>query len=397
MDFSLSEEQQAIQATFRRFADREIRPQARDLDENPRFPKELFLQAGGLGFFGMRYPPPEGTGADIVTYVLAVEEIARGSLAVAAACTMQSLMGTYFVHQFAEGELRERLFLPALRGEKIGAICMTEPNAGSDLGAISTRAVERDGRWLVTGQKTWVTSAPVADFFTVFARTDGASAGEFTSPERAGGAGGHSVPPRKDAKELSIFLVERGAAGLAVGRSIEKMGVRASLTSEVSFIETPATCLLGERGKGMEYLRRILAEIRVMTAALAIGVGRAAYQDALTYSKERRQFGRPIAEFQAVQAHLAEMAVDLEAARRLTHWAAWRSDQKMQNETEANMAKLFASEAALRVCDRAARVFASYGFANDFPIQRYLRDVRFTLIGGGTSEILRGNIAKGLK
>jgi butyryl-CoA dehydrogenase len=175
------------------------------------------------------------------------------------------------------------------------------------------------------------------------------------------------------------------------------MGVRASLTSEVSFDETLATCLLGERGKGMEYLRRILAEIRVMTAALAIGVGRAAYEDALVYSGERRQFGRPISEFQAVQAHLAEMAVDLEAARRLTHWAAWRSDQGLQNETEANMAKLFASEAALRVCDRGARVLASYGFANDFPMQRYLRDVRFTLIGGGTSEILRGNIAKGLK
>ena len=371
MDFSLSEEQQAVQATFHRFAEREIRPQARGLDENPRFPRELFRQAGALGFFGMRYPPPEGTGADVISYVLAVEEIARGSVAVAAACTMQSLMGTYFVHQFAGGELRERLFLPALRGEVVGAICMTEPDAGSDLGSIATRAVERDGRWLVTGQKTWVTSAPVADMFTVFART-----GE---------------------KELSIFLVERGATGLSVGRSIEKMGVRASLTSELSFDETPATCLLGERGKGMEYLRKILAEIRVMTAALAVGVGRAAYEDALAYSGERRQFGRTISEFQAVQAHLAEMAVDLEAARRLTHWAAWRSDKGLPNETEANMAKLFASEAALRICDRGARVLASYGFANDFPMQRYLRDVRFTLIGGGTSEILRGNIAKGLK
>jgi butyryl-CoA dehydrogenase len=371
MDFSLSEEQQAIQATFRKFAEREIRPVARDLDENPRFPADLFRRAGELGFFGMRYPAPEGTGAGVVSYALAVEEIARGSLSVAAACTMQSLMGTYFVHKFAKGELRERLFLPALRGEKIGTICMTEPNAGSDLGAISTRAVERGGTWFLSGQKTWITSAPVADFFTVFART-----GE---------------------KDLSIFLAERGASGLTVGRSIEKMGVRASLTSEVSFDDTPATCILGERGKGMEYLRTILAEIRLMTAALAIGVGRAAYEDALAYADERRQFGRAISEFQSIQAHMAEMAVDLEAARRLTHWAAWRSEQGMQNETEANMAKLFASEAALRICDRAARVLASYGFANDFAVQRYLRDVRFTLIGGGTSEILRVNIAKGLR
>jgi butyryl-CoA dehydrogenase len=154
--------------------------------------------------------------------------------------------------------------------------------------------------------------------------------------------------------------------------------------------------MLGERGQGMAYLREILAEIRVMTAALALGVARAAYTDALAYSKQRQQFGRPICKFQAVQAHLAEMAVDLEAARRLTYWAAWRSDQGLPNENEASMAKLFASEAANRICDRASRVLASYGFAEEYPVERYLRDVRFTLLGGGTSEILRINIARSL-
>ena len=283
---------------------------------------------------------------------------------------MQSLMGTYFVHLFAEAPLRERLLLPALEGKVIGTICMTEPNAGSDLAAISTRAEQRKGRWFITGQKTWVTSAPVADMFTVFARTG--------------------------VKELSIFLVERGAAGLSVGRNIDKSGVRASLTSEVTFDGTEATAILGEPGKGMSYLREILAEIRVVTAALALGVGRAAFEDAIAYSKEREQFGRPINRFQAVQAHLAEMAVDLEAARHLCYWASWRSDQGMENAHEASMAKLFASEAAYRVCERAARVFASYGFAKEYPVERYLRDVRFTLIGGGTSEILRVSIAKGL-
>ena len=182
MDFALSEWQRAIRQTFRRFADEEIAPQAKELDENPRFPAELFKKVGELGFFGMRYPEPEGSGLDVTSYILAVEELARGSLAVAAACTMQSLMGTYFVHKFTEGELRERLLLPALRGEKIGTICMTEPNAGSDLGAIATRAVEKDGRYWLSGSKTWITSAPVADMFTVFAKT-----GE---------------------KKLSIFLVE---------------------------------------------------------------------------------------------------------------------------------------------------------------------------------------------
>ena len=260
---------------------------------------------------------------------------------------------------------------PALRGELLGTICMTEPDAGSDLFAIATHATERDGRWYVTGQKTWITQAPVADMFTVFART-----GE---------------------KELSIFLVEKGAKGLTVGRNISKMGVKASVTSEVFFDDTPATALLGERGQGVESLREILVEIRLVTAALALGVGRAAYEDALRYAHQRKQFGKPIAKFQAIRFHLAEMATDLEAARRLTQYAAWRSHTGQKNVTEANMAKLFASEAAHRVCDRAARVLGSYGFAEDYPIERYLRDVRFTLIGGGTSEILKINIARGLE
>ena len=370
MDLSLSESQQAIQRLFRDVADREIAPAAAELDEHPRFPRELFRRVGELGFYGMRYPEPEGSGADVLSYVLAVEELARGSLAVAAACTMQSLMGTKFLHRFGSDAVKDRLLTPALRGELIGTICMTEPDAGSDLFSMTTRAVQRGDRWHLTGQKTWITSAPVADFFTVLARTGD--------------------------QALSIFLVERGAAGLEVGRALAKMGVRASLTSEVAFDDTPATCILGEVGQGIDGLREILAEIRVMTAALALGVGRAALEAALAYSRERVQFGKPICKFQAVQMHLADMQTDLQAARQLVHWAAWRSDQGMDNADESAMAKLFASEAALRVCDRAARVMASYGYSNDFPVQRYLRDVRFTLIGGGTSEILKINIARGM-
>ncbi|HJO38207.1 MAG: acyl-CoA dehydrogenase family protein [Vicinamibacterales bacterium] len=370
MDLSLSDEQRVIRDTFHRFAAQEIRPVADQLDEAPDFPRELFTKVGALGFYGMRYPEPEGSGADILSYLLAIEELAWGSLSVAAACAMQSLMGTWFLHRFTEGALRERLFLPALTGDAIGAICMTEPDAGSDLMAVTTRAEARGDRWLISGAKTWVTSAPVADFFTVLARTGDT--------------------------ELSFFLVERGADGLTVGRSIDKMGVRASLTSEVGFEETPATCVLGDPGQGASCLRDVLAEIRLLTAALALGVGRAAFEDARAYADERRQFDRPLRKFQAIQAHLAEMAVDLEAARRMTWWAAWRGEQGGGSAQEASMAKLHASEAALRICDRAARIFASYGYARDYPIERYLRDVRFTLIGGGTSEILRVNIARGL-
>ena len=370
MDFALTEEQRAIQQTFHDFAAREIRPRARELDEHPLFPAELFARAAELGFFGMRYPEPEGTGSDVLTYVLAVEELAWGSLGVAMALTMQSLMGTHILYHRAPAEVRARLFGAAMRAEKIGAIGMTEPGAGSDLFAMQTRA-RRDGdRYLLSGGKTWVTSAPVADFFTVFARTGD--------------------------KTLGAFLVEKGASGLALGKAIEKLGVRASLTSEVFFEDTPATCVLGDPEKGASYLRDMLCEVRVMTAALALGVARAAFDEARGYAADRHQFGKPIRSFQAVGEHLAEMATDLAAARQLTHWAAWRSDQQLPNATEASMAKLFASEAAVRVCDRAARVMASAGFASEGDAQRYLRDVRFVLIGGGTSEILRHNIAKEL-
>jgi butyryl-CoA dehydrogenase len=370
MDFALTPEQQAVRELFAEFSSREIRPVAGELDEAGAFPAELFKKVGDLGFYAMRYPEPEGSGADLVSYLLATEELARGSLSVAAACTMQSLMGTFFVHRHAAGEVRERLLGPALAGEVIGTICMTEPGSGSDLFSMTTSATEKDGRWHLTGRKTWITSAPVADMFTVFART-----GE---------------------KALSVFLVEKGAAGLTVGRSIDKMGVRASVTSEVTFEDTPATCILGEPGQGMASLREILQEIRLMTAALALGVARAACDEAVSYSKEREQFGKPISRFQAVQIHLADMAVELEAARSLLNWAAWKSQAGQGTVETASMAKLFASEAATKICDSAARVMASYGYAREYNVERYLRDVRFTLIGGGTSEILKVNIARSL-
>ncbi len=375
MDLALDDVQRAVQETFRSFTEREIVPAASALDRSREYPRDLIRQIGELGYFGMLYPPPEGSGARMLTYAIATEELARGSLSVAAAAAMQSLMGTTFLHRFAEGEVRERLVGPALRGEVLGTICMTEPDSGSDLFGMSTRAEQRDGVWYLSGRKTWITSARVADTFTVFARTG----------ERA----------------LSVFLVERGAPGLHIGRDIPKMGVRASPTAEVGLESARATCMLGEPGRGVGYLRRLLARIRVMTAALALGVGRAALEAAVDYAQQRVQFGKPINRFGAVRAHLAEMAVDLEAARRMTWWAAWRTDQVEESQEgdaaqEASMAKLFASEAALRICERAARVLASYGFAEEYPVERYLRDVRFTLIGGGTSEILRVNIARGL-
>lgn len=375
MNFDLLDEQRQIQETFARFCDQRIIPQAAAIDEAHAFPRELFGELGALGFFGMRYPADVGgSNLDLVSLCLALEEIARGSMSLAGCVTMQALMGTKFLEMLGGDDIRARLLIPALRGEKIGGICMTEPNAGSDLGGIATSARKVDGGYILKGQKIWVTSAPVADFFTVFAR-----AGE--------------------ARKLTIFLVERGFPGLVIGKAIPKMGVWAIPTSELALDDcfVPDSHRLSrEEGDGEAHLRKLLAEVRVVTGALALGGARGALDEALRYAGERQQFGKPIKSYQAIQIRLAEMATDLEAARRLVHYAAWLKDSGRPHHKEAAMAKLFASEAALQICDKAARVLASYGYSMEFPVQRHLRDIRFTLIGGGTSDILKLVIAKEL-
>lgn len=375
MNFEPSLEQQQVRETFARFCDQRIAPQAAALDEAHAFPRELFGELARMGLYGMRYPEDVGgSGMQLSEFCIAIEEIARGSMSLAGCAAMQSLMGTKFLHMLGNADILERLFRPALRGEKIGALCMTEPNAGSDLEGIATRARKTDGGYVLDGQKTWVTSAPVADFFTVFAR-----AGE--------------------EKKLTIFLVERAFAGVKLGRAIEKMGVWALPTSELAFdgCFVPDSHRLSKaEGDGEAHLRKTLAEIRILTGALAVGQARAALDAALRYAGERKQFGKAINRFQAIQMKLAEMATELEAATHLVYRAAWLHDAGKPHHKEAAMAKLFASECAARVADQAARVFASYGYAMEYPVQRYLRDVRFTLIGGGTSEILKLVIAKEL-
>ena len=373
MDFDLSPEQREIRATFARFSDERIAPHAAAIDAAHVFPREVFDQLAAMGLFGMRYPEEDGgTGLALIEFCLALEEIARGSLSVAACVAMQSLMGTKFLHMLGSADIRDRLFKPALRGEKIGAICMTEPNAGSDLDGIATQARKTADGYILNGQKTWVTSAPVADFFTVFAK-----AGE--------------------EKKLTIFLVEQTFKGLNIGRPIEKMGMWALPTSEVSFNDcfVPDSHRLSKvEGDGEGHLRKTLAEIRIITGAMANGIARAALDAAVRYAAERKQFGKAINRYQAIQIKLAEMATELEAAIHFVYHAAWLRDNDKPDHKQAAMAKLLASETAARVCDQAARVFASYGYAMEYPAQRFLRDVRFTLIGGGTSEILKLIIAK---
>ena len=375
MDFSFTEEQELFRKSVRDFVEKEVAPVAAELDERGEFPLALFRRCGQLGYFGLRYPESAGgLGADFTTFCLMVEEIACGSLSLAAAVSMQCLMGTDFVHRFGTDDHKTRLFTPALRGEKLGTIAMTEPDFGSDLGGIKTRAVKDGDDWVLTGRKMWITSATVADFFTVAAKTD----------------------PEAGFKGIDMFLAEKGQPGLSVGKRIHKLGVRASETSELILedVRVPAANLLGQQGTGFKNLGAILGEIRTMTGALALGLAQAALEASIKYSHERAQFGKPIAAYQAIAHKIAEMGTQLEAARGLVHRAAWQIDNGKPDMKLASMAKLFATEMANKAADECTRIFGSYGFAMEYDAQRYFRDARFLLYGGGTSEILRGIIAK---
>lgn len=374
MDFELNETQKSVRQTFRDFVDKKVKPHAAEIDEDKKFPIDLFKEVGKLGFFGMRYPESAGgSGLDIVSYCLTVIELARGSLSLAAVCSMQSLMATYFLYRFGDKEIVEDYFKAALSGDKIGGICMTEPDAGSDLNSIKTIAKHKEEYYILNGLKTWVTSAPVADFFTVISKTD-------------------------NHEQLSIFFVPVKCEGVQIGKNIDKLGVCGSVTSEVSFeeVKLPENYLLGGVGEGTKCLGEILSEIRIMTAALSIGVATAAFEDSLEYAKTRIQFGKPIGKFQAIKMKAADMAVQLETAKQMLFYTAWLCDQGLPRQKEASIVKLYASECANSICDQASRIMASYGYAKEYPIQRYFRDARFTLIGGGTSEILKLHIAKEL-
>jgi alkylation response protein AidB-like acyl-CoA dehydrogenase len=377
MDFRLSKMHQLFQRTVAEFVDKEVIPVAQEIDERNEFPRKLFKRIGELGYFGLRYPKDVGgIGSDTIMFMIFCEELARGSMSVAASATMQCLMGTNFVYQYGNDNIKNRIFIPALKGDKVGVIAFTEPDAGSDLSAMKTTATKSGNHWILNGSKTWITNAYVADYFTVAALTD----------------------RTRGLRSVNFFLVEKGTPGFTISGKIEKLGLRGTESAELVFenCRIPEENLLGIESKGISALMSILSEIRVMTGALSIGLARASFDAALRYSKERVQFGSPIGKFQAIRIKLANMATELEAARLLVYYAAWLIDQKVRCMKEASMAKLYASELANKVVDETSRIFASYGYAMDFPIQRYLRDAKFLLFGGGTSEILQDIICNEL-
>jgi alkylation response protein AidB-like acyl-CoA dehydrogenase len=377
ISFTFDEEHELLRQQVRRFVDSEVVPVRQQLDEKAEFPIDLFRKMGELGFFGLRYPEEIGGGdAGIISLSVLLEELSRGDLGLAAACQMQSLMGTDFIFRFGTEEQKEQLLKPALRGEKIGTICMTEPDAGSELGAITTRAAKKGDKWILNGAKTWVTLGPNADFFTVAAKTD----------------------PEAGFKGIDIFLVEKETAGVNLGKPIHKLGTRAALNAELFFEDCaiPEDNLMGDLGSGFANLSKILNEIRVQTGALSLGVARAAFDDALRYSDERVAFGRPIRKFQAISHKLADMATLIESAKLHVYRTSWMIETGQRCNKEASMAKLVASEAANLVADLAMRIYAAYGFSMEYDVQRYFRDARFLLLGGGTSELLRNMIDREL-
>jgi alkylation response protein AidB-like acyl-CoA dehydrogenase len=367
--------EELLRQTFARFVDNELIPVAREIDEGGKFPRDMFEKVAKLGAYGIRYPKESGgAGANTTMFCIMCEELARGSMAVAAFTAMQCLMGTDFIFRYGTDDQKKRLLIPAIKGEKVVAFALTEPEAGTDLAGVRTTATKTKDGYLINGMKTWITNAPYADSFTVLCQAD----------------------KSKGMKGLDFFLIEKGAPGFSISPKFHKLGTRGTEISEIAFdnVHIPPENRFGKEGQGFRSLARILAEIRIMTAALSLGLARAALDASLQYAKERTQFGRAIGKFQAMRLKIANVATDVEASKHLIYNTTRMLDQGKKCMKEASMAKYFASEVACRAADDATRVYGAYAYSMEYPVQRFYRDTRFLLYGGGTSEILQVIIAR---
>ena len=373
--FVVTEEQEQLRREIREFAAREIAPNVMKWDEASEFPLEVVKKLGQMGLLGVIFPPDYGgSGLGYVDYVLAIEELASvdGSIGIIVAAHNSLCTNHIFI---AGNETQKKKYVPRLAsGEWLGAWGLTEPGAGSDASNSRTTAVKKGDRYVLNGNKTFITNGHYADVAVVIAATD----------------------KTKGTHGLSAFVVENGTKGFRPGKKENKLGLRASDTSELIFedCEIPQENLLGAEGEGFIDAMRVLDGGRISIAALALGIGRGALDSALKYVKERRQFGKAIAEFQGIQWKLADMATELDAARLLTQRAAVLKDAGRKVTRESAMAKLFASEVAVRICDDAVQLFGGYGFIKDYPAEKYYRDVKLCTIGEGTSEIQRMVIAR---
>lgn len=377
MDFELTEEQKAIRDLARDFAQKEIAPIAAKIDETGEFPRETVKKLGELGLMGIEAPQEYGGGGlDALSYVLAVEEVSKVCASHGTILSVNNSLVCYGLNKFGTEEQKKKFLTPLASGKKLGAYSLTEPQSGSDAGNMKTRAARsvQGDTYVINGRKSWVTSGPVADYIILFAATQ----------------------PELKHRGTACFVVDTKLPGFVLGKIEPKLGIRASATCECTYenYKIPASHRIGQEGEGFKIAMSILDAGRIGIAAQALGIAEAAYEASVAYAREREAFGQKIAEFQAIQWMIADMAVRIEAARMLIYNAATKKDHHKRFTREASMAKLFASETAMWVTEKAIQVHGGVGYSKELPIERYFRDAKVTEIYEGTSEIQRLVIAR---
>lgn len=377
MNFELTEEQRLLQRSVREFAQAEVKPFAKELDETGQFPREILRKAAEIGLTAVALPQRYGgAGMDHVCYSIAIEEISRACASTGVILSVQNSLYLDSIYRFGSEEQRRKYVMPVAGGEKIGCYALTEPQAGSNAAALATRAVRRGDRYIVNGTKAWITAGGAADFGVVYV----------------------STRPEDGAKGITALIVEKGMPGFAPGKEEKKLGIHATACTELIFNDcaVPVENRLGEEGAGYRIALATLDGGRVGIASQAIGIAQGAFDAAMAYARARHAFGQPIAQFQAIQFMLADMALEIDAARLLARQAAWKQDSGARFSREAAMAKLFASEMATRVAHKAIQIHGGNGYSSEYPVERAYRDARITEIYEGTSEIQRLLIASWL-
>jgi alkylation response protein AidB-like acyl-CoA dehydrogenase len=384
MDFSLTDEQQQLRRTVREFAEGEIAPHVMEWDEGSKFPAEIIPKLAEMGFLGVIFPEKYGgAGMGYLEYAIIIEELSRVDGSIGIIVAAHNSLCTNHIYKFGTDAQREKYVTPLAQGQKLGCWSLTEPEAGSDAGGTRTVAAKQGDCWVINGAKTFTTNGHHADVCVAMAVTDAA----------------------KKHHGISAFVIEKGTPGFRPGKKENKLGLRASDTSEVVFSDcrVPAENILGRQGEGFVNSLQILDGGRISIASLGLGMAQGAYECSVRYAKQRKQFGKAISEFQAIQFKLADMAMQIEAARLLTYRAAWLADRAIANgdtdariTRESSMAKLYAGEVAVKVANEAVQIHGGYGFTKDYPAEKYYRDVKLCTIGEGTSEIQRLVIARQL-
>ena len=374
MNLKLTEEQQLLQKSVREFAEAEVKPLAREIDETGRFPRDIFKKAAELGLTGVAMPEQYGgAGMDHISYAIVIEEISRVCASTGVILSVQNSLYCDPICRFGTEDQKKKFLVPYARGEKIGCYALTEPQAGSNAAALSTKAVRKGDGYVINGTKAWITNGGAADAAVVYVNTQ----------------------PEKGEKGITALVVEKGTRGFSVGKEEKKLGIHGSACTELVFIdcEVPADNRIGNEGEGYKVALSTLDGGRIGIAAQAIGIAQGAFEAALSYAQQRQAFGHPISDFQAIQFMLADMATEIDAARLLARRAAWKQDSGARFSMEAAIAKLFASEMATRVTHKAIQVHGGNGYSSEYPVERAYRDARITEIYEGTSEIQRLVIA----